>query len=408
MSRHHPCRRRSRGATLVEAVVALAVLAFGMMAFAGLQTSLRRHADVARQRSEATRIAQEAVEQLRSFASVGAAPGIATWDAIIDQPVQLVAGVSGSTTFELARRVITTVEPALKSVLVTVRWQDRAGQAHHIELPALLGGVPPALSGALALSASGSPMPRAQDRHATIPQSARDLGDGRSVFQPAPTVAWVFDNLTGAITAACAGLAEGPAPSIEALAGCRLAAPAQIVSGYVRFLAGDGSAPPPAAEVQNPAGPALNLDLRLTLASTGHPDPGAQCFDDAPTNAVAASVVHAVRYHCIVYPNAGRKWAGRSEIVPLPFADGDPAAWPLHASAAGAYKVCRYSPTAPADGQSVSNADHPATYVDVTGNLVHQNFVVVPAPLACPGDDAVQSPSESGRIHTVAHQPPGA
>ncbi len=63
MRRRHP---RQRGISLIEAVVALAVMAFGMLAFVGLQSSLRFNGDVAKQRAEAVRIAQEAIEQWRA------------------------------------------------------------------------------------------------------------------------------------------------------------------------------------------------------------------------------------------------------------------------------------------------------------------------------------------------------
>ncbi len=58
---------RVRGVSLVEALVALAVMAFGTLAVLGVQTSLRLNADIAKQRSEAVRIAQETLEAARSF-----------------------------------------------------------------------------------------------------------------------------------------------------------------------------------------------------------------------------------------------------------------------------------------------------------------------------------------------------
>ena len=51
-------RAIQRGVSLVEAIVAMAVMAFGMMAIVGLQTTLRQNSDIAKQRSEAVRIAR--------------------------------------------------------------------------------------------------------------------------------------------------------------------------------------------------------------------------------------------------------------------------------------------------------------------------------------------------------------
>ena len=78
-----PRRTRDAGFTLVEALIALLVLAFGMLAVAGLQTTLAHNADVARQRTEATRLAQARVEALRAYQQVGAASGAASYADIV-------------------------------------------------------------------------------------------------------------------------------------------------------------------------------------------------------------------------------------------------------------------------------------------------------------------------------------
>ncbi|MDP1533833.1 MAG: prepilin-type N-terminal cleavage/methylation domain-containing protein, partial [Rubrivivax sp.] len=44
---------RQQGVSLIEAVVALAVLAFGMLGLVGVQATLRGNADIAKQRAEA-------------------------------------------------------------------------------------------------------------------------------------------------------------------------------------------------------------------------------------------------------------------------------------------------------------------------------------------------------------------
>src|SRR5205814_684705 len=65
---HLPVGRRSqRGATLIEALVALMVMSFGMVALVGLMGNLRRSSDVAKQRREAMRLGQAEWGALRSF-----------------------------------------------------------------------------------------------------------------------------------------------------------------------------------------------------------------------------------------------------------------------------------------------------------------------------------------------------
>ena len=48
-------RPLQRGISLVEALVAMLVMSFGMLAIVGLQATLRLNADVAKQRAEAVR-----------------------------------------------------------------------------------------------------------------------------------------------------------------------------------------------------------------------------------------------------------------------------------------------------------------------------------------------------------------
>ena len=68
-------RRRIRGVSLVEALVALAVMSIGMLALVGVQSTMRLNSDLAKQRTEATRIASEEIERMRSFISLGAVNG---------------------------------------------------------------------------------------------------------------------------------------------------------------------------------------------------------------------------------------------------------------------------------------------------------------------------------------------
>ena len=60
----------------------MAVMAFGMMAIVGLQTTLRQNSDIAKQRSEAVRIAEEAIEQWRAFSAIETTAGHKAYDDI--------------------------------------------------------------------------------------------------------------------------------------------------------------------------------------------------------------------------------------------------------------------------------------------------------------------------------------
>ncbi|MEQ1804904.1 MAG: pilus assembly protein PilV, partial [Burkholderiaceae bacterium] len=68
-------RRAQRGTTLLEGLVAFLVLSLGMLSVVRVQTQMRLNTDVARQRSEAVRIAQEDIERLRAFSVIAVRAG---------------------------------------------------------------------------------------------------------------------------------------------------------------------------------------------------------------------------------------------------------------------------------------------------------------------------------------------
>jgi Tfp pilus assembly protein PilV len=260
-----------RGVSLVEAIVAMAVMAFGMLGIVGLQATLRQNSDVAKQRSEAVRIAEEAIEQWRAFSIMGATSGASAGYASIQTPANQVIAPDATnkfnTTFTLSRTVADM--PGGKTLAVTVSWTDRSNQPQSVTLNTIIAAADPALSGRLTMAdtGGGAALPP-QGRHPAIPVVAKDLGGGLSGFKPpAPggQVVWVFSNLTGVIVGVCNTVTTGQAALTAAdVSACNNNANGLPLSGHVRFTIAGVQPTAAALELVPPAiyDVARNLECR--------------------------------------------------------------------------------------------------------------------------------------------------
>jgi Tfp pilus assembly protein PilV len=416
MSIHHS--RYSRGVSLVEAMVALAVMAFGMLAVVGVQSTLRFNADVARQRSEATRIGQEQLDELRSFTVIDATPGQRAWADIVDA-TRTETGLNA--VYEVRSEIIGAADSPAKTIRVTVSWADRAAASvadrnQRVVLTTSIAAAAPALSGTLAVrlgTSPAAPVRRPMKRHPTIPVLAKDLGNGNSAFVPPgrPWIAFVFSNVTGVINGVCTFDHDTTSSeiTISDVASCSNTITGQLLTGFVRFQHRSDGSDLTAADVEDPPGPALNMRMRISLTSTGHPL-SPFCVDDANSLSVGSGDLKFATYYCVIYSNDLGAWSGATAVEPRngfgsPFWEisGDESTGP---GADARYRVCRYT-TAASDAESVPNQDHPAVYAGVTGNLVNQNFVVIRSVKHCPTD--VPADPASGDFvnsNTLQHQPP--
>jgi Tfp pilus assembly protein PilV len=140
--------RHQGGFTLVEVLVAFLVMTLGLLAVIRLQPELRQHAELARQRSEATRLAQQDIEGLRGFVQFGIAGSTPAYDAIASTSYAIEADALGSPRYAVARRVDAGAVPNARAVDVTVRWLDRAGEPQQVTLATLIAASDPTLAAA--------------------------------------------------------------------------------------------------------------------------------------------------------------------------------------------------------------------------------------------------------------------
>ena len=389
-------RRFQQGVSLIEALVALAVMAFGMMGVAGLQASLRVNADVARQRSEAVRIAQEAIENARAFSVVQtpAPAGKTAYDGLLlSLPATAVTGAmyaSANTAYTMTQTLVVNAPQNMKTVTVDVTWVDRSNTPQTIRLSANIHRMAPELAAALSVPGSGGAVQLPGGRHPNVPPGAVNQGDGTSRLPTPggdPGSYWVFNNTTGLITRICLLLV---CADVEAT----------FIGGYINYST--GSTQPTPAQAESPlsaAAPTPSVLISLTYPSVPAFTP--ECFVglDSPT---------AYAYFCVVpiSTSAPNVWSGRT-LLDL----GTALASSLTDADASKYRICRYTPYR--DHRVVggmlpmTNAEHPLDYLDVSTSIIDQNFLVIRAgdggtAFVCPADNGSPAPLNTNTWH---HQP---
>ena len=418
--------RTQRGVTLLESLIAFLVLSLGMLALGKVQTHLRLESDISRQRSEAVRLAQEDMETLRSFSVIQATAGARSYADINSstRTVDSTTGYRSNTQYLVSRTVGATGAPNVKQASVSVGWSDRAGAAQQVVIHSIISGSNPAYSGALNIAPRKAQAQAALTRSARIPLAAKDLGNGSSALKPVSSggVVLVFDNLSGVVSARCAGVNPSVLTrdlGVADLTRCD-ATTGLLLSGHVRF----SSASPPNAVQANAT--TLPLDVALSLTggtyttapwcaseaqkTVSYLGIGGLRLDAVPATAQPASVGLAswtdtgdrfVAYHCVVYPpTAAAVWSGRATLTP--------SGWTIGTGPADR-RVCRYSADLDGSGAVDGNIEHPASYVNVSVALTQQNFLVITGTENCP----VGSPPILGgtaadafvNLSTAQHQP---
>ncbi len=405
----------NRGVSLIEALVALAVMAFGMLGIVAIQASLRNNADIARQRTEAARFANEFIEEARAYSVVSTTGGKRAFDDIVTDPGTTLNGTNAS-----YNRVVTVTDSPdfrFKTLHARVTWTDRSNVTQEVELSSVIHRTPPELAMSLAIPpANAWPL----GRHPAIPPGAIDNGTTSQFTPPAsagggPAPTWVFSNTTGVVIQTCVGAA------------CTSGL-GYLLHGRVFFATSANPATPHESEAP-PDGAIPGLDVAVTLLPPPPPPPGI-----TPSNYASpvcyleylpsAGAPKAVQYYCLLMMPAGvmpvRWWSGHADLVV-------PTAWPLASSiadaSAGRYRVCRYTPhrvlnaTAGTTYQpspppvvpprTIYNEEHPLHYVRVGQSLVNQDFLVIRAgngalAFDCPDDDT-GTPAVNGS--TWHHQP---
>ena len=411
---------RQRGVTLIEALVALLVMSFGMLALVGLMSNLRFGADLAKQRSEAMRIARAQIAISRDYAELtrtATTPATSRVYSEIASSAQAVAVTppDSNTTYNVSQTV-SALPAGVDGLLlrVSVTWTDRASVLQTVNLDTVIARVDPVFSAALGFAPQGGGLTPATGRNPVIPPTAKQLDKTNSAFRPSSlgSTVWVFNNITGAIVGKCSIPAGTPVSALTAadVASCNNNTNGLLLSGTVRFSNTDPANPTVPEATAIPLGirfdsgsfvtPRLDVNgtpirnaqgvIQTDSVSatpptlTGGNEPNYECFTDAPSS--APSIQPFANYYCIVYQSTpGVEWSGK--VVLTGFSTGTNAT---------DYRVCRYSADYngsgdmyTADQRLLDNTEHPAVYGRVKTSLAGQNFLVVKGNVSCPTAAAV-------------------
>lgn len=389
-------RSGSRGVALLDGLVAFAVIAFGMLALVSMQGTLSRNADVAKQRTEATRLAQEKIEELRSF--TGISTGTVNWNGLasgsdtVSSYTVASSTQNTNTTFTRTWTLGGAQNDSRRPVSVTVAWQDRAAEGsgtvnQSVVLNSVIARVNPADAGFL-----GFPLPqntnlkRPKNRNINIPVQAIDLGGGKSAFQLAGNYAIVFDDISGYVIEKCntTVTAENYA---DGTASCSLYN-ATILAGYISgSLSTSGSGA--SATATMPTGINVN-GLTGWDSSNGNTITCAYGpARDQNNSNNATNLISGFHYYLCVIPLAtGGTWSGTVRLGGV--------------TTTANLKVCRFQYGA---SEFVdANQRNVQPYASVSDSLDNQNYYIESSNNNnCP-TITTASGVTGGSVNTVLHQ----
>jgi type IV pilus modification protein PilV len=446
-SRSAPKTRRHAGFALIEALIALLVVAFGMLAIAAFQFTLSRASDVAKQRTEATRIAQGELDRLRSFAQreaeVTPTARLTYAEDLVSAGQTAVSGLTTNTTFNLERVVTTPAGDKFRWINVIVSWADRSGQNQEVRLATAISDGDPSDLGVLGVTRRASSTLRPKNRNINIPYPAVNLAGGlTSGFMPPPgNVVFTFNNFDGRVLQRCTGvttLTEGIDLATATGVICTTyAVPGYLLSGYVRFKTSGAAAN--ALNIDNPddltdaTQPLVDTNLSttpaqqpltITSSATGHTPNSYECYaqrqltvrsnaaqsdltiaegDPIPSGYSASGAPRFISYTCVVVPidHDGAAatdpiWSGEVTL--------NASGWTF-GNGGGDRRLCRF--TSDYNRNNIlSNGEHPRYYRQVNGALDNQNYLVINGNDDCPTDIA-SDPATGNYLdtNTARHQP---
>lgn len=332
------------GFALVEAVITMLVLAVGLLALAATFLKLSRSEDVARQRSEATRLAVDQIEAMRAYTQIAVGANAVSWNGLASGEDTLATNGAFTRRWTFSGSSADT----MRTLQVDVSWTDRSNEAQNVSMATVISRTDPLDVGVL-----GFPLPanttlkRPKNRNLNIPVPASDLGNGESAFRlPNTNFAVVFSNESGYVVKSC-NLASGVTIiTVADLSDCSDAT-AYILAGYISLHSLSSF----------PSGLTIH-----TGGVTG--ESGMTCSVSNAVDQTTGVAISGYKYYlCVVsMPAGGAAWSGGIKLASSVLQSGSNLL------------VCRFQ-YATANGIN-ANQRNVQPYIQVAESLDSQNYVI--------------------------------
>lgn len=360
--------KRTHGFTLIEVLIALAVMGFGLIGIARFQVTMIQDSGFVREQTIAMRLAESKIEELRAFKALSDSVGLPSYEGIASG-TETIQPANDTSVFTVSWTVDRQSPAAgdFKEVRVTVSWTDARGALRTIETGSIIAADDPRQL-AHVLQAFTLPDAPVQpfDRVLRVPLQAEKLNEETSVYSPPGEdgVTLQLSNISGeviGISGSSAITFPDPAEPDKAF---------YLLSGYIGF----GTSP-----LTPPVTPESDIRLGLT-GHAGNPAPNHVCWDDSHLSATDKAFSGYITYNCVVESQflTDDNQPGWSGVMRLKLGDtaSEPYGWGTSNTSA---KVCRYALT-------------PANYQNITETLSGQNYLIVRGNANCPLGTTVFQP----------------
>ncbi len=135
---------KAAGLTLIEIMIAIVILAVGVVIIVKFQGDLLRNLGSTQQQSEAVALAETRLNNLRNYVYLDSADGSPAYNEIVNGNEVV---VNNNTTYTVSWVVTDVASPPYKQVVVTVTWSTSSNQTESITLESIIGQVDPVKTG---------------------------------------------------------------------------------------------------------------------------------------------------------------------------------------------------------------------------------------------------------------------